>query len=151
MAKEKSEKKEKKEKKEKRAETDGVTKKSKKDKKEKKEKSREQVEAMEKEVTAQAPATNGGAEDSEDEDVVVEDAAAPVTLVTAEKERIVVPKEALVPFANPLADDKQTKKVLKGVKKGLSCSSFPFPSFHCGERKPLRFRAATSLGFILLL
>jgi H/ACA ribonucleoprotein complex subunit 2 len=25
---------------------------------------------------------------------------------------------ALVPFANPLADDKQQKKVLKGVKKG---------------------------------
>lgn len=29
---------------------------------------------------------------------------------------------ALVPFANPLADDKQQKKVLKTVKKGMSSS-----------------------------
>ena len=28
---------------------------------------------------------------------------------------------ALVPFANPLADEKVGKKVLKGVKKGRSC------------------------------
>ncbi|RDI88208.1 Ribonucleoside-diphosphate reductase small chain [Venturia inaequalis] len=34
-----------------------------------------------------------------------------------EKPRIIIPKEALVPFANPLADDKQMKKLLKSVKK----------------------------------
>lgn len=36
-----------------------------------------------------------------------------------EKPRIIIPKEALVPFANPLADDKQMKKLLKSVKKGI--------------------------------
>jgi len=34
-----------------------------------------------------------------------------------DKPRVQIPKEALVPFANPLADDKQTKKLLKSVKK----------------------------------
>ncbi|KAF2432487.1 L30e-like protein, partial [Tothia fuscella] len=33
------------------------------------------------------------------------------------KIRVPVPMAALVPFANPLADDKQAKKVLKSVKK----------------------------------
>ena len=35
-----------------------------------------------------------------------------------DKPRTEVPKEALVPFCNPLADEKQTKKVLKSVRKG---------------------------------
>jgi hypothetical protein len=39
-----------------------------------------------------------------------------------DKPRVQVPKEALVPFANPLADDKQTKKLLKSVRKGTSAS-----------------------------
>lgn len=45
----------------------------------------------------------------EKEDVEMED-----------KPRVQIPKEALVPFANPLADDKQTKKLLRTVKKGMA-------------------------------
>jgi H/ACA ribonucleoprotein complex subunit 2 len=33
------------------------------------------------------------------------------------------PIGALVPFANPLVEDKQAKKVLKSVKKGESCNN----------------------------
>ena len=36
-----------------------------------------------------------------------------------EKAIVAVPVEALVPFANPLADEKSQKKVLKAVKKGI--------------------------------
>ena len=103
MAKEKSSKdasakKEKKEKK--RSEEDGVHKKSK-DKKEKKQKS----EVLTTKV--QNVLENG------------EQTGAPVEAETkvekVEKPRLV---GALVPFANPLADDKVAKKVFKGVKKG---------------------------------
>merc|ERR1711977_229620 len=99
MGKDKSEKKDKKEKKEKRAEVDGV-KKSKKEKKDKKERSPKEVNAILSEVKV-----NGAAKDADD--IKDEEMA----------ELKVVPKEALVPFANPLADEKQTKKVLKSVKK----------------------------------
>lgn len=34
--------------------------------------------------------------------------------------KVQIPLAALVPFANPLADEKQQKKVYKGVKKGIS-------------------------------
>ena len=37
-----------------------------------------------------------------------------------EKAVVAVPLAALVPFANPLADDKAQKKVLKAVKKGMN-------------------------------
>ena len=94
----KSEKKEKKEKKEKRSEVDGV-KKPKKEKKDKKERSPKEVDALLAEAKPAAPA----AEVDGDEEMT---------------ELRIVPKEALVPFANPLADEKQTKKVLKSVKKG---------------------------------
>lgn len=40
-----------------------------------------------------------------------------------EKAIVAVPVEALVPFANPLADEKSQKKVLKAVKKGMSSIS----------------------------
>ena len=40
-------------------------------------------------------------------------------------EVVLKPVGALVPFANPLADEKLAKKVLKSVKKGLSTSSHP--------------------------
>lgn len=42
-----------------------------------------------------------------------------------------IPVGALVPFANPLADEKVTKKVLKVVKKGIlpSLPSFPAPRY----------------------
>jgi H/ACA ribonucleoprotein complex subunit 2 len=99
MAKDKSEKKERKEKKEKRSETDGV----KKSKKEKKAKlSGDNIAAALEEVN--------NAESTE------------VAVVTSADGEVVVkakPLGALVPFANPLADEKTTKKVLKSVKKGI--------------------------------
>lgn len=111
MGKDKTEKKEKKEKKENKEKmSDDGVKKVKKDKKEKKlkERSPKEVDAL-----LNAAETNGVKSDKkENNDAVGEDA--PLKKM---------PKEALVPFANPLADDKQTRKVLKGVKKG----SFAFP------------------------
>jgi H/ACA ribonucleoprotein complex subunit 2 len=90
--KDKKDKKEKKEKKEKRAEEDGVKKvKSDKDKKEKKKKHKETEAALEE-----------ATQDAMEVDVA---------------ERVVI-ASALVPFANPLADEKQHKKLLKAVKKG---------------------------------
>ena len=102
MGKDKSEKKEKKEKKEKRSESDGV----KKPKKEKKSKlNGDNVAAAFEEATRVADAP------------VVE---TEVTAVTESSvEAVLKPVGALVPFANPLADDKVTKKVLKSVKKGM--------------------------------
>ncbi|PGH13973.1 hypothetical protein AJ80_06113 [Polytolypa hystricis UAMH7299] len=100
MAKDRSEKDRKKEKKEKkRSETDGVHKKSKKDKKDKtvlseaveKELTTKVLEQLEEQVEA-TPVVNGDKSESK-------------------------PVGALVPFANPLADEKIAKKVLKGVKK----------------------------------
>jgi hypothetical protein len=38
-----------------------------------------------------------------------------------EDEKKPIPLLALVPFANPLCGDKEGKKVLKSVKKGMSC------------------------------
>ncbi|EEA25615.1 snoRNA-binding protein [Talaromyces marneffei ATCC 18224] len=100
MGKDKSEKKDKKEKKEKkRSETDGVHKSSKKEKKEKK-----LSDAAEKELTAQV------LEGLEAKGAVEEVIA--VDVEVTEK-----PIGALVPFANPLAEDKTAKKVFKTVKK----------------------------------
>lgn len=48
----------------------------------------------------------------EDGDVVIDESVAQIVTGDA------VPTLALVPFANPLADDKNGKKVLKTVKKG---------------------------------
>lgn len=100
------------EKKEKRADKDGVHK-PKKEKKDKKDKTA-LADAVEKEITSQ----------------VVDglETAAPAAVVTGEIEvdamAIDRPVGALVPFANPLVEDKQAKKVLKSVKKGMSI----FPS-----------------------
>jgi H/ACA ribonucleoprotein complex subunit 2 len=105
MAKEKSEKRDKKDKKEKRSEADGV----KKSKKEKKSKlNGDNVAAAFEEVTKV-------------EEPVVE--ATPVVGKESSGEAVPKPVGALVPFANPLADEKVTKKVLKSVKKGTVCSS----------------------------
>lgn len=105
MGKDKVEKKEKRsEKKEKRAEKDGISK-SKKDKKEKKDKTT-LVDAVEKEIASQA-AENGA-----------EVAAVNVTEIEVDAMAIDRPVGAVVPFANPLVEDKQAKKVLKSVKKG---------------------------------
>jgi H/ACA ribonucleoprotein complex subunit 2 len=100
MAKDKSEK-VKKEKKEKRSETEGV----KKPKKEKKSKlNGDNIAAALEETLVQSEAP------------VVETKV----IVTKESngEPAMKPVGALVPFANPLADDKVAKKVLKSVKKG---------------------------------
>jgi H/ACA ribonucleoprotein complex subunit 2 len=102
MAKDKSEK-VKKEKKEKRNETDGV-KKSKKDKKSKL--SGDNIAAALEETLAQSEAP------------VVETKA--IVVKESNGELAVKPVGALVPFANPLADDKVAKKVLKSVKKGMA-------------------------------
>lgn len=103
MGKDKSEKRDKKEKKEKRSETDGV-KKSKKDKKSKL--NGDNVAAAFEEATKGEIIAVPEAEDS-----------AMIVLDTI-GDLAVKPVGALVPFANPLADEKVTKKVLKSVKKG---------------------------------
>ncbi|KAL9578268.1 MAG: hypothetical protein Q9203_007158 [Teloschistes exilis] len=135
LTKEKKDRKEKK-----RAETDGVhkssssSKKDRSDRKEKKEKSKKEK----SDKTAQSPTPNTTAlapepilaEEAQDVDMTTE------LLNTLEEEKpgtVVVKDEkgdlevkikqkpligALVPFANPLADEKVGKKVLKSVKKG---------------------------------
>ncbi|KAJ5793731.1 hypothetical protein N7457_000330 [Penicillium paradoxum] len=99
MGKDKVEKKDRAEKKEKRADKDGVHK-VKKEKKEKKDKTA-LVDAVEQEIDSEAM------EGLEQTSVAVVEADA-----IAER-----PVGALVPFANPLVEDKQAKKVLKSVKK----------------------------------
>jgi H/ACA ribonucleoprotein complex subunit 2 len=106
MAAEKAEKKSKKDKKEKKSKLteDGVTK-SKSDKKEKKKKSKEVGDALVSQLDDSSAGTAVGMANSAGEGDEMEVDATPV------------PIGALVPFANPLADEKQTKKVLKTVKK----------------------------------
>lgn len=106
MGKDKVEKKDRAEKKEKRAEKDGVHK-VKKEKKEKKDKTA-LVDAVEKEIVSEAM------------EGVEETAVKGEGEVDAAVDR---PVGALVPFANPLVEDKQAKKVLKSVKKGM-CTVF---------------------------
>jgi H/ACA ribonucleoprotein complex subunit 2 len=99
MGKDKSEKKEKKEK---RSEKDGV-KKAKKDKKSKL--SDENLNAAFEEAT---------------KEIEKPEVKTKALIVKESSEEVVIkPVGALVPFANPLADDKVTKKVLKSVKKGM--------------------------------
>ncbi|KAG5303237.1 non-histone protein [Histoplasma capsulatum G186AR] len=108
MAKDKSDRERKKEKKEKkRSETDGVHKKSKKDKKKD---TSLLAEAVEKELTTKV-LEHLEKPDAEPAPTVT---AAETTSKKPAPERIV---GALVPFANPLAQDKVAKKVLKSVKK----------------------------------
>ncbi|CDM28557.1 hypothetical protein DTO013E5_994 [Penicillium roqueforti] len=97
MGKDKVEKKDRAEKKEKRADKDGVHK-VKKEKKEKKDKTT-LVDAVEKEIVSEPME---GLEQ---------------TAVVKSEVDAVVPIGALVPFAHPLVEDKQAKKVLKSVKK----------------------------------
>ncbi|KAJ5167083.1 H/ACA ribonucleoprotein complex subunit NHP2 [Penicillium canariense] len=93
----------KKEKKEKRAEKDGVHK-AKKEKKEKKDKTA-LADAVEKEITTQVL------------EGLDQAAAAGVAEIEVDAMALDRPIGALVPFANPLVEDKQAKKVLKSVKK----------------------------------
>ncbi|GAB1193597.1 50S ribosomal protein L30e-like protein [Aspergillus pseudonomiae] len=105
MAKDKVEKKDKREKKEKRSEKDGVHK-SKKDKKEKKDRA-SLADAVEQELTTKVLDGIDGA-------VAAEATAIVETEVMDVDAR---PVGALVPFAQPLVEDKSAKKVLKSVKK----------------------------------
>ena len=124
------EKKDKKDKKEKRSESNGVEKKSKKDKHEKKEVTTMLLDELETETSGAVPLTADG-------DVTVVGSASTknnaLTTVEDDEEKLqvleVVPLEALVPFANPLADEKQAKKVIKCVKKGNLISSFQVTLF----------------------
>ncbi|KAJ6109173.1 H/ACA ribonucleoprotein complex subunit NHP2 [Penicillium sp. IBT 16267x] len=103
MGKDRVEKKEKRsEKKEKRADKDGVAK-VKKEKKEKKDKTT-LVDAVEKELSSQ-------------EMEGAEQVAIPIEEVEGDEMAIDRPTGAHVPFANPLVEDKNAKKVLKSVKK----------------------------------
>ena len=115
MAKEKSadkeqRKKEKKASKEKRSETEGIHK-SKKDKKDKKEK---RTTAAADNIEATTKLLNAVEEEKPGSVVIKEDGELQV------KMKSVPLLGALVPFANPLADEKAGKKVLKSVKKGTS-------------------------------
>lgn len=95
-------------------------KKDKKEKKERKDKKRKSSSGAAIDVDADGDVTIADAsvvevkDDEEDEKKIV---------VKSE-----VPLAALVPFANPLCDEKSQKKVLKGVKKGQSV--------HLTRRKP---------------
>src|SRR5580698_4597318 len=108
--KDKKDKKEKKEKKEKRSEEDGVKKvKSDKDKKDKKKKHKETEAALVEQAGQEAailPIRSTNESDDDEEEAMDLDV-----------EKVII-TSALVPFANPLADEKQTKKLLKVVKKG---------------------------------
>ncbi|KAJ5985962.1 hypothetical protein N7499_007745 [Penicillium canescens] len=103
MGKDKVEKKDRAEKKEKRAEKDGVHK-AKKEKKEKKDKTA-LVDAVEKELSSQM------------EGVEQTGAVAGKGEIEVDAMAVDRPVGAVVPFANPLVEDKQAKKVLKSVKK----------------------------------
>ena len=107
MAKDRSEKKEKKEKR-KSVDASGV-------KKEKKEKRKSDATAVLNAIEDAAP---GAVAVDADGDVIVD------ADVVADESSASIPLGALVPFANPLCDEKATKKVLKTVKKGESMKPF---------------------------
>lgn len=116
MAKDRVEKKEKKEKKDKkRSESDGV-KKSKKEKKDKKVLSESAQNELTDKLLAdlEKPAADAVVEAAADGDEMVVDVAEETTAVVKTDR----PVGAVVPFANPLVEDKTAKKVLKSVKKG---------------------------------
>lgn len=102
----------KKEKKEKKLREESGVKKEKKDKKEKKEKKAKLAAALDEHLKGDSPAA-----------VVPAAEAGPMAVdevATPKKKGEVVPPAAavLVEFAVPLADEKNVKKVLKGVRKG---------------------------------
>ena len=125
MAKEKSDKdkeerkREKKEKKEKRSEKDGVHK-SKKEKKVKEAALAEKENVATKLLNKLEEEKPGSVAIKEDGNVEVKVKTAPLL-------------GALVPFANPLADEKVGKKVLKSVKKGKTALQLPL----CYQKAPM--------------
>lgn len=109
---------------------EGITKPEKKDKKEKKDKSVLAERALKEIQNGNAAATTKREEASEDED---EDGRVEESEVKEKGRKsngtmTVRPVGALVPFANPLADERVAKKVFKGVKKGVYFSA-DVPSF----------------------
>jgi len=110
-------KREKKEKKERRSEKEGVHK-SKSDKKEKKLKTAEaeDTDFTTKLLNTLEDAKPGSVATKQDDTIEVKIKTAPPLL------------GALVPFANPLADEKIGKKVLKSVKKGILPPKPPHPT-----------------------
>ncbi|TKA67731.1 hypothetical protein B0A49_08095 [Cryomyces minteri] len=120
MAKERSEKREKhdrKEKKEKRSETDGV-KKSKKEKKDKTGKKEKKDKKSKKEAKAAASGSESGSDDegAADASALVDVSMADAEGANGEAALTTVPVGLIVPFANPLADDTDSKAVLKAVR-----------------------------------
>ncbi|MBE3050457.1 hypothetical protein IMZ48_49780 [Candidatus Bathyarchaeota archaeon] len=108
-------KKEKKEKKESKVRDEGGVKKEKKEKKEKKDKKAKLTTALE------------GHLEGEEAAAAVDSSAMVVDEVATPKKKAAAPAlvgtVALVEFAVPLADEKNVKKSLKGVRKGKSCCS----------------------------
>lgn len=101
----------------KRSEADGVAKSSKKDKKEKKEKKEKLKNAVNAALDDELQANLAASSEPADA----------VTKQEEEKKSIVQIAGAMVPFARPLADEKATKKILKGVRKGtVGFVSAPF-------------------------
>lgn len=100
---------------------DAGVKKSKSDKKEKKEKRKVLAEKVLNEVEGKKVKK----EESDDEDE--DEKASDVDSEVVEKAATLSsrPVGALVPFANPLADDKVAKKVFKSVKKGMCIYGYP--------------------------
>jgi H/ACA ribonucleoprotein complex subunit 2 len=96
-------------KKKKRSEEDGVHKPS--DKKEKKEKKAKREALAEKALNEIQTAPAAEEVKSDDEGEIAAE-------VEAKSKQVLNPVGALVPFANPLADEKVAKKVFKSVKKG---------------------------------
>lgn len=95
-------------------------------KKEKKDKKRklEEVEDVEAVTPKKEKKKKRKSEALEDESFMDVDGQSLVKVEEAEDKKdvkavVAVPLAALVPFANPLADDKAQKKVLKAVKKGM--------------------------------
>lgn len=122
MAKERTEKEtSKKEKKSTKASDDGV-KKSKKEKKDKKARKSDAAEdvSMADEAGDVTNALSEALEDGKTEvegDMSVVKTSAEVEINGVNAEQLLA---AMVPFANPMADEKSMKKVLKGVKKGMA-------------------------------
>jgi H/ACA ribonucleoprotein complex subunit 2 len=95
-------------KKKKRSDENGVHKSSS-DKKEKKEKKAKREALAEKALNEMQTAPAEAKSDDEGE----------VAEVDGKSKQVLRPAGALVPFANPLADEKVAKKVFKSVKKGM--------------------------------
>ena len=111
------------------------------EKKEKKDKKRKHEEANDEVTTVATPAKKEKKDKKRKSEVAADESAMDVDGQSAlladdaaepsDKQALAsVPLAALVPFANPLADDKAQKKVLKSVKKGMRLA---FSSRHYSE------------------